>query len=84
MNADDETVWEMKNKTKNLFVSYGFKEGADILASSDNIFYSESGRPEGVIFRIDQEGRSFPLLSTEYSAAITFTRRSPLWLYRAV
>ena len=33
LNADDETILEMKHKTKNRVVTYGFKEGSDILAS---------------------------------------------------
>ena len=31
LNADDLDVLEMKTKTKNLTITYGFKEGADIL-----------------------------------------------------
>jgi UDP-N-acetylmuramoyl-tripeptide--D-alanyl-D-alanine ligase len=62
LNADDESVLEMKENTKNLTVTYGFKEGADILGSSDSISCSDSGEPEGIIFRVDEEGRSLPVV----------------------
>lgn len=67
LNADDEASFEMKNKTKNNFITYGFgilpsiKEKIDILASSVNIFYSEINEPQGIIFRIDQNGNSLPV-----------------------
>ena len=59
LNADDEDVLQMKNqgvKTKNLVVTYGFKEGADILGSGDHIFYNDDGEPKGIIFRVDEGG----------------------------
>jgi len=62
LNVDDEAVLEMKAKTKNLIVTYGFKEGADILGSGDSISYNEYGEPEGVIFRIDEGGKSLPVI----------------------
>lgn len=62
LNADDDTVLEMKSKTKNLTVTYGFKTGADILGSGDSISYDASGEPEGVVFRVDEEGRSLPVV----------------------
>lgn len=61
LNADDEDVLKMEAKTKHLTVTYGFKEGANIFASGDSIFYSDKGVPEGVIFRIDEGGNSFPV-----------------------
>ncbi len=62
LNADDESVLEMKNKTKNIVVTYGFKEGSDILASGDNIFYNNADVPEGIIFRVDEGGVSLPVV----------------------
>jgi UDP-N-acetylmuramoyl-tripeptide--D-alanyl-D-alanine ligase len=62
LNADDEAVISMKTKTKNKVITYGFKEGADILGSEDNIFYNDAGIPEGVICRVDEDGRSLPVL----------------------
>lgn len=62
LNADDEAVIDMKNKTKNRIVSYGLKEEADIRGSEENIFYDESGYPKGIIFRVDQDGKSMPVI----------------------
>ncbi|MFZ3015715.1 MAG: Mur ligase family protein [Minisyncoccia bacterium] len=62
LNSDDEAVLDMKTKTKNRVVTYGFKEGADVLGSEDTIFYSDEGMPKGIIFRIDQGGSSLPVI----------------------
>ena len=62
LNADDEVVLEMKNKTKQLTVTYGFGKDSDLLASSDAIFYSDLGEPEGIIFRVDENGKSLPVV----------------------
>ncbi len=61
LNADDEDVLSMKSKYKNIVVTYGFKEGANILGSADSILYDSQDVPEGVIFRVDEEGKSFPV-----------------------
>jgi UDP-N-acetylmuramoyl-tripeptide--D-alanyl-D-alanine ligase len=61
LNADDEDVLAMKSKTKQLIVTYGFKEGADIVGSGDSILYSDDGVPEGIIFRVDEQGNSMPV-----------------------
>ncbi len=62
LNSDDETVLAMKNKTKNKIITYGFNQKADIIGSEDSIFYSSSGKPQGIIFRIDQRGSSLPVI----------------------
>jgi UDP-N-acetylmuramoyl-tripeptide--D-alanyl-D-alanine ligase len=62
LNADDETVLQMKADSKRRAITYGFKEGADILGSGDSISYGDSGLPEGVIFRIDEGGKSLPVV----------------------
>lgn len=62
LNADDETVLEMKTKTKNKFITYGFKPGADLLGSEDSIFYDDNGIPLGIIYRVDEEGKSLPVI----------------------
>lgn len=61
LNADDADVLGMKTKTKNLIVTYGFKEGADITGSGDSVLYDQKGEPEGVVFRIDEDGKSLPV-----------------------
>ncbi len=62
LNADDETVLEIKNKTKNKIITYGFNPGADLLGSEDSIFYDEANIPKGIIYRVDENGRSLPVI----------------------
>jgi UDP-N-acetylmuramoyl-tripeptide--D-alanyl-D-alanine ligase len=62
LNADDPDVFEMRKKTKNLTVTYGFNEGSDVLASQDSILYDEKDMPGGIIFRADQGGGSLPVV----------------------
>ena len=62
LNADDEAVLDMKNKTKNRFITYGFKEGAEVFGSGDNIFYDDNGSPIGIIYRVDDNGKSLPVI----------------------
>ena len=62
LNADDASVLGMKQKSKNRTITYGFKEGADVLASSDSIFYKDSNEPKGIIFRVDHGGNSLPVI----------------------
>jgi len=62
LNADDKDVLEMKTKTKNICISYGFHEGADVLGSQDSILYNDTGEPEGIVFRVDEAGKSLPVV----------------------
>ena len=62
LNADDEDVLAFKSKTKNQTITFGFKEGADVLGSGDSIFYGETGEPLGIIFRVDEGGKSLPII----------------------
>jgi len=62
LNTDDESVLQMKDNTKNLTTTFGFKEGADLLGSGDSISYDKEGEPEGVVFRVDEKGKSFPVI----------------------
>jgi UDP-N-acetylmuramoyl-tripeptide--D-alanyl-D-alanine ligase len=62
LNADDETVLNMKNSPKNITITYGFKEDVDIMGSGDSIFYNDKNVPEGIIFRVDTEGKSLPVV----------------------
>jgi len=62
LNADDEDVLKLKMKTRNQTITYGFKEGSDILGSGDSIFYDDAGIPKGVIFRADEGGNSLPVV----------------------
>ncbi len=62
LNADDEAVLEMKEKNKHRAITYGFKEGVDVLGSGDNILYSSENEPQGIILRVDIEGNSLPVI----------------------
>lgn len=62
LNADDEDVLEMKGKTKNVTVTYGFKEGSDFFGSADNILYNDKEESEGIVFRVDGKGDSLPVV----------------------
>jgi UDP-N-acetylmuramoyl-tripeptide--D-alanyl-D-alanine ligase len=62
LNQDDEAVISMKTKTKNRFITYGFSNGADVLGSGDSIFYDDSMLPKGIIYRVDDNGKSFPVI----------------------
>lgn len=61
INSDDEIVLNMKSKSKARLITYGFKEGADILGSDENILYSSNGVPMGAIFRINKGENSIPV-----------------------
>ncbi len=62
LNSDDEAILEMKNKVKCKTITYGFKSGADISGSEDNIFYNENNVPKGIIYRVDEGGKSLPVI----------------------
>ncbi len=62
LNADDTDILEMRSKSKNRSITYGFTEGADILGSGDIISYNDKGEPEGIIFRADEGGNSLPVV----------------------
>lgn len=61
LNADDEDVIAMKTDSKHRTMTYGFKEGADVLGSSESISYSDEGIPKGITFRVDEKGDSLPV-----------------------
>ncbi|MES2315690.1 MAG: Mur ligase family protein [Patescibacteria group bacterium] len=62
LNADDEATLSMKDKTKSRVVTYGFTEEADVRGSVENIAYNNKGVPEGIVFRVDVEGSSLPVV----------------------
>lgn len=62
LNFDDEAVAGMKSKTKSKVITYGFKEGADVLGSEENIFYTDDGKLQGIVFRVDEDGKSLPVI----------------------
>ncbi len=62
LNADDKTVLEQKTKTKSRVMTYGFSLDADLRASSPNIYYDKNDVPEGLVFRVDDDGSSLPVV----------------------
>ncbi len=62
LNADDESVLEMKSKTKNITLTYGFKDGADVLGTGESTLYNDADMPTGIIFRVDIDGVSLPVV----------------------
>lgn len=65
LNADDKDVLQMKTDSRRRTVTYGFKKGADVLGSGDSILYDNGGIPKGIIFRVDAEGDSLPVMIEE-------------------
>ncbi len=62
LNADDNDILQIKKNSKRRAITYGFKEGADVLGSQDSIFYGDLGEPQGITFRIDEKGNSLPVV----------------------
>ena len=62
LNFDDEAVMGMGEKAKTRIITFGFKEGANLRGSSASIAYDPSGIPEGIIFRVDHNGISIPVV----------------------
>ena len=68
LNSDDEDLRAVKGKNRSRIITYGLKEGADILGSGVDIFYgngsniSEGNVPQGIIFRVDEGGKSLPVI----------------------
>ncbi|MDD5032635.1 MAG: UDP-N-acetylmuramoyl-tripeptide--D-alanyl-D-alanine ligase [Candidatus Pacebacteria bacterium] len=65
LNSDDDAVFSMKDRSRAKIISYGFGEGADIVASGYKIIYKEGDQnkiiPEGITFKVDSEGGSVPV-----------------------
>lgn len=61
LNRDDEAIFDLKDRTKCRVITYGFGEGAEIRGSSDAVLYDKNGVPEGIIFRVDADGKSLPV-----------------------
>lgn len=62
LNFDDETVLEMKEKTKAEIITFGLRQGADIKGSNYKIMLSEDGKiPQGITFKIEYKGAIVPV-----------------------
>ncbi len=61
LNADDERVLTLRDRTKAKSITYGFSEGAMFRASNMAISY-EKGRPIGTTFKFEYDGNVFPVV----------------------
>ncbi|MFM7089022.1 MAG: UDP-N-acetylmuramoyl-tripeptide--D-alanyl-D-alanine ligase [Candidatus Paceibacterota bacterium] len=61
LNRDNETVFELKNKTKSVVVTFGFDKEATLSGGEVNIYY-ENNAPKGITFRVDEGGKSLPVV----------------------
>lgn len=64
LNADDQLVLKLKEKSKHKTITFGFAENATVKASNEVVLYKdgrEGGVPHGVSFRIDYGGHSVPV-----------------------
>ncbi|HAT68516.1 MAG TPA: hypothetical protein DCS20_02770 [Candidatus Yonathbacteria bacterium] len=60
VNADDERVLALRDKTKAKSITYGFSESAMFRATNMKIAY-EGGLPVGTTFKLEYDGNVFPV-----------------------
>lgn len=60
LNADDERVLALRDKTKAKSITYGLNEGAMFRASNTQIAY-EDGLPIGMTFKLEYDNNVFPV-----------------------
>ena len=60
LNADDELVMEMVNRTKAQVLKYGLNENATVNASNP-IYNYEKNKPEGISFKLNYDGKNVPI-----------------------
>ncbi len=61
LNADDERVLSLRDRTKAKSITYGFGEHAMFRATNMQIAY-EDGRPVGTTFKFEYDGNVFPVI----------------------
>ncbi len=65
LNRDDEKVLALETKRKGQTVTFGFEEGASVRASNLTLLSEEDDLerkiPAGVMFRIETDGKTFPV-----------------------
>lgn len=62
LNFDDETVLEMREKTKAELITYGLQNGADVRGSSYKIILGGKEKiPEGMTFKLEYKGSFVPV-----------------------
>ena len=60
VNADDERVLGLRERTKAKSITFGFSPDAMFRASNAEIAYTD-GRPTGMIFKFEYDGNVFPV-----------------------
>lgn len=60
VNADDERVLALRDKTKAKSLTYGLSEGAMFCATNIQVAY-ENGVPVGTTFKLEYDGNVFPV-----------------------
>lgn len=60
LNGDDEKVSALKEKTKAETILYGFRDPAGVKAS-DVVYIADNGKPAGLSFKLNYEGKSIPV-----------------------
>jgi len=61
-SIDDKQALDMKNKTNSRVMTFGFKEGAQVKASNEQILYDTEGKGvvQGITFKVDYGNNSLP------------------------
>lgn len=60
LNADDDKVISMRERTKAKKITFGFSQNADVTASGIDFVY-EDEKLKGVSFKLNYEGKSIPV-----------------------
>ncbi|HEY4518106.1 MAG TPA: UDP-N-acetylmuramoyl-tripeptide--D-alanyl-D-alanine ligase [Candidatus Paceibacterota bacterium] len=61
LNRDDARVWDMRELTRARVVSFGTSADANVKADGLRVSYDASGKPKGISFRVDIDGKSIPV-----------------------
>ena len=61
LNHDDKQVLALKQKSKSMVFTFGFRDEATIHASHDEIEYNKEGTPQGTLFKVSHEGNAVPV-----------------------
>jgi UDP-N-acetylmuramoyl-tripeptide--D-alanyl-D-alanine ligase len=61
LNADDERVFKMSEKTDAQPIFFGFSDNSDVKAVHGTYNYDDSDRPEGLSFKLNYDGKSLPI-----------------------
>ncbi len=62
LNADDENVLALKEKTKSRVITFGWSGTAEVRGSADSIFYERDGTPAGLTFKVEENGNTLPVV----------------------